>query len=452
MFNNKYIISGLLALALNSVSVQAQVSADQAARLKSDLTPLGAIRAANADGSIPAWNGGLPLDVSGYNKEQGYKNPYSNEKPLFTITEKNAENYKNHLSPGQVAMLKRYPNTWKMHIYPSHRSASYPDKVYEAAKSNATTAKLIQKGNGIADFEIAYPFPIPQSALEVLWNHLTRYRGESVKRYYAQAVPQESGDYFTTQIEDEFLFNEDAGNQEKKNGNILYYFRQSVLAPARLAGSELLVHETVDQVKEPRFAWIYSAGQRRVRRAPNVAYDSPGTASDGMRTTDNFDMFSGAPDRYNWELIGKKEMYVPYNNYEFASKNLKYSDIVKKGHVNSDLVRYEKHRVWHVRAKLKEGSRHLYKQRDMYFDEDSYQLLVVDHYDNRDNLWRFAESYTINLYDQQLIWTRGDAVYDLISRRYVIGLMSNEEPSDEFDIDLTPSNFTPAQLRRESRR
>ncbi|WP_443190990.1 DUF1329 domain-containing protein [Pseudomonas indica] len=447
------LMSATLAAVLLGCAAHAlaKVPADQAARLDADLTPLGAERAGNAAGTIPAWDGGLARSANAYDPAQGYKDPFVADQPLFTITAANADQYKAQLSPGQLAMLKRFPS-WKLPVYPSRRSASYPAKVYEAAKANALTASLIENGNGIADFQVATPFPIPQSALEVLWNHLTRYRGDSVKRYYAQAVPQANGDYFMTSIEDLFLFNADAGDYSKGNGNVLFYFRQSVLAPARLAGTELLVHETVNQVKEPRLAWLYAAGQRRVRRTPNVAYDSPGTASDGMRTTDNFDMFSGAPDKYDWQLVGKQEMYVPYNSYKFAAKTNTYADIVKPGHVNPDLLRYELHRVWHVRATLKKGMRHIYKQRDLYFDEDSYQIVVVDHYDNRDNLWRVGESYTINYYDQPLLWTKGDAVYDLISGRYVIGILSNQEPVDEFSIALKPSDFTPAQLRRDSRR
>ncbi|WP_068830495.1 DUF1329 domain-containing protein [Pseudomonas sp. BMS12] len=444
--------AALLATLLVTPLAQAQVGADQAARLGQDLTPLGAEKAGNADGSIPAWNGGLNKDSAAFDPKLGYKDPYAADQPLFSISAANAEQYRDKLSPGQLAMLKRYAGSWKLNVYPSRRSASYPDKVYAAIKANATSAKLIENGNGIADFKVATPFPIPQSALEVLWNHLVRYRGDSVKRYYAQAVPHASGDYFMTQIEDLFLFNQDAGNASKDNGNVLFYFRQSVLAPARLAGTELLVHETVNQVKEPRLAWLYAAGQRRVRRTPNVAYDSPGTASEGMRTTDNFDMFSGAPDKYDWQLMGKQEMYVPYNSYRFAAKTNKYADIVQPGHVNPDLLRYELHRVWHVRATLKAGLRHQYKQRDLYFDEDSYQILVVDHYDNRDNLWRLGESYTLNMYDQPLLWTRGDAVYDLIGGRYVIGILANEEPADQFGVALNPTDFTPAQLRRDSRR
>ncbi|BCD85567.1 hypothetical protein PSm6_19740 [Pseudomonas solani] len=442
----------LAALLLAAPLAQAQVSADQAARLGADLTPLGAEKAGNAAGTIPAWTGGLARDAAAYDKATGYKDPFAADQPLFSIDAKNAEQYRAHLSPGQLAMLKRYPDSWKLVVYPTRRSASYPEAVYAAIKDNATHAKLIENGNGIADFKVATPFPIPQSGLEVLWNHLVRFRGNSVKRYYAQAVPHASGDYFMTRIEDLFLFNQNAGDYSKDNGNVLFYFRQSVLAPARLAGTELLVHETVNQVKEPRLAWLYAAGQRRVRRTPNVAYDSPGTASEGLRTTDNFDMFSGAPDKYDWKLVGKEELYVPYNSYRFASRTSKYADIVKAGHVNPDLLRYELHRVWHVRATLKDGQRHQYKQRDFYFDEDSYQVLLVDHYDNRDQLWRVGESYTINLYDQPLVWTKGDAVYDLIGGRYVIGILSNEEPADEFDIALKASDFTPAQLRRDSRR
>ena len=445
-------VSLFASLLLGAGLAQAQVSAAESARLGQDLTPMGAEKAGNAAGSIPAWDGGLARDANAFDPDLGYRDPYAADQPLFSISAANAEQYREQLSPGQLAMLTRFSDSWKLNVYPTRRSASYPDKVYAAVKANATSAKLIENGNGIADFKLATPFPIPQSGLEVLWNHLVRYRGDSVKRYYAQAVPHANGSYFMTKIEDLFLFNEAAGDHSQSNGNILFYFRQSVLAPARLAGTELLVHETVNQVKEPRLAWLYASGQRRVRRAPNVAYDSPGTSSDGMRTTDNFDMFSGAPDKYDWQLLGKKELYVPYNNYRLASKSNSYSDIVKPGHVNPDFLRFELHRVWHVRATLKAGMRHQYKQRDMYFDEDSYQVLLVDHYDNRDTLWRVGESYTINLYDQPLIWTKGDAVYDLIGGRYVIGILSNEEPANQFGIALKPSDFTPAQLRRDSRR
>ncbi len=443
---------GAFACGLLAASAQAKVSSEEAAQLGANLTPLGAEQAGNAAGTIPPWQGGLQQQADAYVEGEGYRDPYASDQPLFTIDNANAAQYREQLSPGQIAMLQRYPKTWRLPVYPTRRSASYPDKVYQAAKANALSAQLLDSGNGLANFSLATPFPVPKSALEVLWNHLVRYRGDSVKRFYAQAVPQQNGSFFVSSIEDLFLFNPAAGDQSQANGNVLFYFRQSVLAPARLAGTELLVHETVNQVQEPRLAWLYAAGQRRVRRTPNVAYDSPGTASDGMRTTDNFDMFSGAPDKYDWQLLGKREQFVPYNSYKFASKRNRYDEMIQAGHVNPDLLRYELHRVWHVRATLKAGQRHQYKTRDFYFDEDSYQLLVIDHYDNRDNLWRVAESYTINYYDQPLLWTAGDAVYDLTNGRYVMGILSNQEPRAQFGVALSPNDFTPAQLRRESRR
>ncbi|CAN0603546.1 unnamed protein product, partial [Ectocarpus sp. 12 AP-2014] len=206
---------------------------------------------------------------------------------------------------------------------------------------------------------------------EVIFNHITRYRGGSIIRNVAQVTPQANGDFspvkFSEHLADRVAL---ADYEPGKDDNVLFYFKQVITAPSRLAGNVLLVHETLDQVEEARRAWLYNSGQRRVRRAPQVAYDGPGTAADGQRTTDNFDLYNGAPDRYDWELVGKKEMYIPYNSYRLTDRSLSYDDIVQPGHLNPELLRYELHRVWHVRAKLKDGERHIYGQRDFYVDED----------------------------------------------------------------------------------
>ena len=111
------------------------------------------------------------------------------------------------------------------------------------------------------------------------------------------------------------------GITEEELDNVIIYFKQRVAAPARLAGEVLLVHETMDQNKEHRRAWLYNPGQRRVRRAPNVAFDNPRTASDGLATSDQFDLYNGSPERYTWELVGKREIYVPYNAYKLHSSS-----------------------------------------------------------------------------------------------------------------------------------
>jgi hypothetical protein len=253
-------------------------------------------------------------------------------------------------------------------------------------------------------------------------------------------------------LDEGFMVYSQEGMTEETLRNKIALFKQKVLSPARLAGSILLVHETLDQVKEPRNAWVYNPGQRRVRRAPNVAYDNPGTASDGMRTTDQYDMFTGATDRYDWTLVGKKELYVPYNSYKLHSDALKYKDILTPLHVNPDHLRYELHRVWVVDANVKEGSRHIYKRRTFYIDEDSWQVLLVDQYDNRDQLWRVSEGHVINYYDIPMLWTTLEVHTDLQAGRYLAIGLDNESRMYDFDIKRSVEDYTPAALRREGKR
>jgi hypothetical protein len=224
------------------------------------------------------------------------------------------------------------------------------------------------------------------------------------------------------------------------------------MAPARLAGGILLVGETLDQVKEHRNAWLYNPGQRRVRRAPNVAYDNPGTAADAMRTSDQFDMYNGAPDRYDWKLVGKKEIYVPYNSYKLQDPSVKFKDILTPLHINQDFPRYELHRVWVVDSTLKEGSRHIYKRRVFYLDEDTWQIVAVDTYDKRDQLWRVSEGHAMNYYNVPATWTSLEVHTDLQAGRYLAIGLNSEFPPYEFDIKRSLDDYTPAALRRAGKR
>ncbi|WP_448111080.1 DUF1329 domain-containing protein [Pseudomonas lini] len=443
--------TGALALTLMASSVMAAVSVDEAAKLGASLTPVGAEKSGNADGSIPAWTGGLPQNVGSADAAGFLPDPFANEQPLFTITAKNVDQYKDKLTPGQLAMFKRYPDTYKIPVYKTHRTAMLPAKVIEATKYNATHTKLVEGGNGLEDFHSSNPFPIPKDGLEAIWNHITRYRGGSVSRFVTQVTPQTNGSYSLVYFQDEFTFRDQLKDYDpSKPSNVLFYFKQRVTAPSRLAGNVLLVHETLNQVKEPRLAWLYNAGQRRVRRAPQVSYDGPGTATDGLRTSDNFDMYNGAPDRYDWKLEGKKEIYIPYNAYKLDSPKLKYSDIIKAGHINQDLTRYELHRVWHVVATLKPGERHVYEKRDFYIDEDTWQAAAIDHYDGRGILWRVAEGHAQFYYDKQVPWYTLESLYDLVSGRYVaLGMKNEEKQSYDFSYAAGESDYTPAALRQE---
>ncbi|WP_415907240.1 DUF1329 domain-containing protein [Oleiharenicola sp. Vm1] len=440
---------------LSAVAAHAAVSPEQAARLGADLTPLGGEKAANADGTIPAWDGGITTPPAGYKPGMHHPDPFAGEQPLFTITAANAEQYAAKLTAGHLALLKAYPD-YKLPVYASHRTASNPQRIYDATKRYATTASLTEGGNGITGCVVGIPFPIPQNGLEVIWNHLTRYRGIAASRTISQAAPQRNGSYTLVDFDDEFLFNyvrDDISEadlaKQIQSDNVLIYFKQAVTAPARLAGSILLVHETMDQVKEKRRAWLYNAGQRRVRLAPSIEYDNPGTAADNMRTSDQFDMFNGAPDRYEWKLVGKKEMYVPYNSYKLHSDTLKYDDILKPLHINQDLTRYELHRVWVVDATLKPGIGHVYARRTFYIDEDSWQILAVDQYDSRGQLWRVSEAHCINYYDALTFWSTLEVHTDLIAGRYLAIGLDNQNKMYDFTLKRTPADYTPARLRME---
>ncbi len=449
---SKELMVGAISLYLGMNTVQAAISAEEVARLGKDLTPVGAIKAGNADGAIPAWSGGITQAPSGFKPGGHHIDPYAADKPRFTISKDNAQQYKDKLSPGQIAMMEKYPS-FKLNVYPTQRSASLPPRIYKATADNATKAALSDNGNGITNTIVGIPFPVPASGLEAIWNHIVRFRGTAVQRWINQAAVTASGKYTLVKLVDEFDFQyvREGVNLEDLD-NILLYFKQTVKAPARLAGGVLLVHETIDQVKESRHAWSYNPGQRRVRRAPNISYDNPGTASDGLRTVDDFDMFNGAPDRYQWKLLGRKEMYVPYNSYKLHSSDVAYKEILKPGHINSDLARYELHRVWVVEASLKDGDRHIYGKRVFYIDEDSWQILMVDKYDNRGQIWRVSEGHVINYYDQPVLWTTLEVHYDLQSGRYLVLGLNNKEKMYDFNITRNKSDYTPSSLRRAGKR
>ena len=438
-----------------SCNALAKLPADQVARLGQDLTPVGAEKAGNAAGTIPEWTGGILAAPAGYKPGDHHPNPFADDKILFTITKANLDQYRQFLSPGQIALFDLYPDTFKMNIYPTRRSASYPQYFYDATKRIAANAELVEGGNGLRNAAIGIPFPIPSNGLEAIWNHIVRYRGVAASRNGGQAAPTAQGAYTLIGFEEQIMFkysHPDATPEALQAENILFRFKQSVTTPARLAGTALLVHETMDQVAVPRQAWTYNTGQRRVRRAPNVAYDAPGTASDGLRTTDDFDMFNGSPDRYNWELKGKREMYIAYNDYKLHSNNLKYSDILMPGHINPEHVRYEKHRVWVVEATLKEGTRHVYGKRVFFIDEDSWQIHVADLYDNRGDLYRVAVAHGLNYYEVPTHWSTLEVYHDLNSRRYIAIGLDNEDKMYDFSVTLSDNDFTPASLRREGTR
>ncbi|WP_336368002.1 DUF1329 domain-containing protein [Marinobacter sp. C2H3] len=458
-YNKTLLLGSLLALTVAAAPGYASVSQSQADRLGKDLTPFGSPKAGNDAGTIPAWDGGLTEPPPGYKGTgQHHIDPYPEDEVLFTITASNMDQYADHLSEGVKAMFETYPTTFKLPIYKTRRSHAVPEWIEKNIKDNATSAKMIGEGAGIEGAYGGYPFPIlsgndEEKAWQVMWNHLTRWRGVYVTRRSSEVAVQQNGDFSPVTSQQEVFFNfYNPEGDESTLDNIIFYYLSFTISPPRLAGGAILVQETLNQIKEPRNGWGYNAGQRRVRRAPNLNYDSPIAAADNLRTADDTDIFNGALDKYNWKYLGKREVYIPYNNYRIGEKGLPYSKILGQSHVNPDLTRWELHRVHVVEATLKKGERHIYSKRRFYVDEDSWNVALVDQYDSRGNLWRVTMALLKNYYELPGVWSVLDVYNDLQARRYhVLGLDTEEPKTREFSNEVPNKRyFSPASLRRRS--
>lgn len=419
-------------------------------QLTADLTPTGAIKAGNAEGSIPEWTGGITAVPGSYRPGGYHTDPFADDKPLYTITSQNWTQYKDKLSEAHQSFFQKYPD-YVISVYPTRRSASFPDYVYEALKKNAGSAQLKNEGNAIEGGSITSPFPVPENGLEAVWNHLLRFRSQSLFREKEESVviagPKQ---YITYKIDTSVMFPySNPGMTYNSPGNILVYYKQNIFSPPSSAGTLLLAHEMLNKVKEKRRSWLYNPGLRRVNRAPFISYDTYAPSSEGVRTYDQFDMYNGATDRYDWTLEGRKEIIVPYNAYKLASQRPVAENILWPHFMNPDYTRYELHRVWKVTATLKKGSNHLYARRTFYLDEDSWQILITEQYDGRGELWHCSESHTINYYEAPLILPTADVHYDLKSGRYVTEWQT---VSMDLKKKLTVEDFTPENLRHEGAR
>ena len=439
----------ILLLATCALQAQAKVDSAQAARLGQDLTPLGGERAGNAAGTIPAWDGGLAQPPANYQPGMHHPDPYSADAPLYQVNNQNLAQYQAQLPAGLKALLEKNPDYF-LRVFPTRRSAAAPQRIYDATRFNAQTAELISGGNGVDGAAAGIPFPLPKTGQEVIWNHIMRYRGDQISFVTNQAAVLSNGAYNLLKLERDiyFLYGRE-GVSPQDLDNTLFYYKYKVVAPAKLAGSALVVQETLDQVLAIRKAWRFNRGERRVRRLPMLAYDTLQPDTNGMATADVVDSYNGAPDRYEWNLVGKQEMLVPYNSYAVHQKGIPYDNILRSNTVNPELLRYELHRVWVVDAELRKGFSHPYAKRRFYIDEDSWQILAADLYDKSGELSGVQESHPISYYDVPMFGSTLETIYDFKGKRYFVDGLDNNEPMYNFNAKLTPRDFTPQALRRE---
>ncbi|MBS0306727.1 MAG: DUF1329 domain-containing protein [Proteobacteria bacterium] len=433
----------------------AKVPAAEADRLGKDLTCMGGEKAGNKDGTIPEFSGkwlDFPPNIK-YTPHVGEfpPDPYADEKPLFTISQDNVAKYADKLSEGQKALLAKYPKTFHMNVYPTHRDFRYTDAVCAAAKKNALNAEMVDDGKTPKDAVMGAPaFPITKSGVEALSNNMLSARA------YTEDTLRDTADVLSSgvivwgrQRNTNLSLVNDPKNVGKPLEGIMAYTMNSTLLPERDKGTINLAIEPSSYAKGSRLAWMYDPGTRRVRQLPEFGFDQPIGGTGGKLTIDSDRLFNGSPERYTWTLLGKREMYIPANTYKINGKGIKYADLIKPGVPNPDYLRWELHRVWVLEGKLKEGYRHVYGKRVLFLDEDTWMSVMSDFYDSRGKLWQYA---FINYYYAPDIhaWQAGTSFYfDLNSGGYVgYNLFQERDRAPVLNKgDLKPEMFTPEAAR-----
>ncbi|SDJ37747.1 Protein of unknown function [Pseudomonas delhiensis] len=414
------LLTALSASLLFAHGALAAVSAEEAGKLKTTLTPLGGERAGNADGSIPAWTGGYTQADPAYKDGGKRGDPFAADKPLFTITAQNMAQYAAQLTPGVQAMLKKYPDSYRLEVYPTHRSAAAPQSVYDATFANASSGKLVDGPAGPMPEGAAggIPFPIPQSGAEAIWNHLLRWRGASWHASFTQYLTTADGKHVLTNDSRSDLqmpWYLPGGAGEK---GVFWSIRMINDGPPLRAGEAITGLENLNADKAS--VWTYLPGQRRVRRLPNACCDTPTPATAGVMSFDELYVFNGRIDRFDWKLVGKREMYIPYNaNKVFTAAGPEA--LLDTHHLKSDAIRWEKHRVWVVEATLKSGQRHVMPKSTYYLDEDTWAAVLGERYDARGQLAKVLWTSPVVLPDLPGVVTLTNGFYDLLSGAWFAG-------------------------------
>lgn len=431
----------------SSLPAAAKVTPTEADQLRTRLTPLGAERAGNADGTIPEWRGGLtsppPCHVAG----RRYCDAFAADKPFATLSADNLDAWRDRLPAGQIDLMLRHPKTYQVNVYPSRRSFANPGAVYEAAHKNALSAVLSLSGNGVREASLAVPFPIPKQGVEPIWNHRLRYRGPAYSRGFSQATVTTSGDANIVSLREDVAVPY-AGTASVIEGVALQWL-QVVQNPPRLHGYVTLIHESMDHDHWPQQTWRQLPEPRRMRKEKTFGFDNPGMLSDDLAFDDQLDTFFGGTERYNLRIVDKRELVVPYNSYMMHSGRGPLRDLIRPGHLDQKFPRYELHRVWIVEANLKPKSNHRYKRRTFYIDEDSWQILGVDLYDRSDRLWRWQEVHTVMAYDRSVLMPAVEVIYDLDAARYLVNGIDESDP-ERVEAGFDADHFTPSGAREQA--
>lgn len=414
------------------------------------LTPVGAEAGGNAEGSIPAWTGGLQRAQWPARYQPGMRlvDPYGAEQPLFTISRDNLAQYRARLSAGHLALFAKYPD-YRMAVYPAHRSVSYPKAIYDASQANLGKARLLGS-DALENARLGFPFPQPKSGVEIMWNHRARYRGNTLQMQSTQVVMAADGEQERVLKQTEHILARYANTASpadlKQDNTLLYYltwFGKSKSGIDFVA----LVHESANSLEQPRNIWVIPEGVPKMFRVPPVGYDQPFPGAGGLMFLDMVDMYNGAFDRYVWKLSGKRELYIPYNAYALSDGRYRYAQLLGPHFLNPAAARYELHRVWVIEATERGGKRHTFGKRTFYVDEDSWNVVLVENEDHDGQLWRFQEGHLLPAYNAQAANCAPVLTYDLKTGRYFANRLLAEEVAPVYDQPMRAADFLPDVVR-----
>lgn len=418
----------------------AAVTAEEAAQLKTTLTPLGGEKAGNKEGTIPAWDGGYTKVSAGFKSGDSRPDPFAGEKPILQISAKNVVQHADKLSEGIQALLKKYPESFRLDVYPTHRTAAAPQWVYDNTFRNATRAKTANGGVSLENAHGGIPFPIPKDGAEVMWNHLLKWRGESIEIPFRIWVGTADGKrVMAVEAKDDHQFPYYAKDTTLDKEGDFFLLRQIQTGPPFKAGEQILLRDPLNLGTKDRQAWQYLSGQRRVRRAPTIAFDTPDFVASGMNYFDEVFMFLGSLERYQWKLVGKKEIYVPYNNNRFVLA--KTDEVLSSHHLNPDKLRWELHRVWVVEATLAPGKRHVVPKKRFYVDEDSWSVLLVDGYDAEGKLWRAQHAVPFVAPDIPAVVSTTFTVFNLQAGTWLVNNLYNDQATPYKVVPRRPETY-----------
>lgn len=449
------LLAGTSLAALKCGSARAQ-AARNPSLLTTTLTPVGAERAGNAEGSIPAWTGGYTTVPAGWQPGQYMPDFFAADPIVVTIDSSNMAQHADKLAEGTMALMSKYGFSVK--VYPTHRTGSAPQWVYDNIAKNCTTAQLDPLGVGFSNAYGGIPFPIPDVSIpldagaEIIWNHQMRWQGHAYIFDQQSWAVSNGATVLSSQatIPNLSLYYDPNGSLATYKGVSSKQYGM-VEAPANGIGGRLGTWFFSDPSKNQDESWVLLKGQNRVRRAPELQHDTPDSYSEGLLNWDETFAFVGPMEQYDWKYIGKSEMYIPYNNNALFAATAQ--QVLGPHFMNPEFVRWELHRVWIVEATVRTGYRNTLQRRRFYVDEDTWTCLVTDSWDAENNLYHTQQLFNYVRPDVPGTIMVANCVYDMQTGDYVVpNALFNQKihPTVNFPPTLPESQFDPSHLAAQS--